>query len=269
MSTSQSNAGVIRLRANAGSSIYHSLQISYNRRFANGFSAGAHYTWSAFIDSNSDTFNPSARGEVAVAQDSFNRAANRSRSTYDRPHRFAMNAVYELPFFRSQKGALGHFLGGWQISGYLTFQSGSPFTPLNGSDPFGVVAGISGLVGNPVRPNLNTTLAISQMSVPELLAAGGAGLFSPIASTSSTRIGNVGRNVLRSNKLKNADISIMKTTRLFGESHKLQFRADFFNLTNTRNFGIPESVVTAPGFLDQGGTNGGNRRIFLGLRYAF
>jgi len=271
------NAGPIRLRANAGSSIYHSLQISYERRFANGFSAGAHYTWSAFIDSNSDTFNPSAQGEVAVAQDPFNRAADRGRSTYDRPHRFAMNAVYELPFFRSQKGPIGHFLGGWQIAGYLTFQSGSPFTPLNGSDPFKVDSGIDSFVGSPLRPNLNTTLAISQMSIPELLAANaasikatGTGLFSPITKTSSTRIGNVGRNVLRSNKLKDADISIVKTTRLFGENHKLQFRADFFNLTNTRNFGIPSSDVSNPkAFLDQGSTDGGNRRIFLAVRYAF
>jgi hypothetical protein len=56
---------------------------------------------------------------------------------------------------------------------------------------------------------------------------------------------------------------------LFAERHKLQFRVDFFNLTNTRNFGIPEARITNPGFLDEGSTDGGNRRIFLGLRYSF
>lgn len=49
----------------------------------------------------------------------------------------------------------------------------------------------------------------------------------------------------------------------------LQFRVDFFNLTNTRNFGIPEARITNSGFLDEGSTDSGNRRIFFGLKYSF
>ena len=85
-------AAVVRLRANAASSIYHSLQSSVEKRLSNGFSAGVHYTWSSFIDSASEVFNPSS-GEVAVSHDSFNRAADRGRSTYDRPHRLTGNFV--------------------------------------------------------------------------------------------------------------------------------------------------------------------------------
>ncbi len=95
--------GVIRLRANAASSIYHSLQVSLDKRLSKNFSAGVHYTWSAFIDTASEIFNPSS-GEVAVAQDSFNIRADRGRSAYDRPHRLTANVVYELPIFREQKG---------------------------------------------------------------------------------------------------------------------------------------------------------------------
>jgi hypothetical protein len=275
------NKGVIRLRANSGSSIYHSLQLSYDHRFAHGLGAGAHYTWSSFIDSNSDTFNPSPRAEIAVVQNAFDPRADRARSTYDRPKRFSTNAVYELPFYRSQSGPLGRLLGGWQIAGFLTFQSGTPFTPLNGSDPTSAESGIDGLVGLAMRPNLNTTLPISSMSLPELLAAGGPALFKTLQActpnpdttintcTPVDRFGNVGRNVLRGNKLKSVDVSISKTTRLFGERQKMQFRADFFNLTNTRNYGIPEATVTNSGFLDQAGTDGGNRRIFFGLKYFF
>ena len=72
-------AGIVRLRANAASSIYHSLQLSFNRRFSHGLVTGAHYTWSSFIDSASEIFNSSARGEVAIAQNSYNRAADRGR----------------------------------------------------------------------------------------------------------------------------------------------------------------------------------------------
>ena len=274
------SAGAIRLYANTASSIYHSMQLSVERRFKSGLSAGAHYTWSSFIDTASDPFNASVRGEVAIAQNSFDRQAERARSTYDRPQRFSINAVYELPFHRSQGGALGRILGGWQIGGFLTLQSGTPFGVLNGSDPTAALSGINALVGDAIRPNLQTNLPISTMTLKELQKAGGSSLFStlapctPIGTTLTCapgdRFGNLGRNVLRGDGIGNVDLSISKTTRLFSERHSLQFRADFFNLTNTRNFGIPEARITNPaGFLDEASTDGGNRRIFLGLKYSF
>ncbi len=272
------SAGAIRLYANTGSSIYHSLQLSMERRFKSGFSGGAHYTWSSFIDTASDPFNASVRGEVAIAQNSFDKRAERARSTYDRPQRLSVNAVYELPAYRSQTGARGRLLGGWQVGGILTVQSGTPFGVLNGSDPTAALSGIAGLVGDPIRPNLNTSLPISKMSLQELLLAGGSALFSTLApctriGTTLTcapgdRFGNVGRNVLRGDGISNLDLSLSKVTRL-AERHTLQFRADFFNLTNTRNFGIPEARIINPGFLDEKSTDGGNRRIFLGLKYSF
>jgi hypothetical protein len=258
--------GVIRLRANAASSIYHSLQASMDRRFVNGLGFGAHYTWSAFIDTASEIFNPSARGEVAVAQNSFDRANDRARSTYDRPHRFAANFVYELPFQKAQQGVLGHVAGGWQVSGFVTFQSGSPWTPLNGSDPARALNGIDALVGNAIRPNLNTSLNVSKMTPEELLAAGGRALFAELVA--GERFGNAGRNILRSDGIQNFDFSVMKST-MITESHRIQFRADFFNLTNTRNFGIPEARVNNVGFGNQFTTDGGSRKIYMSLKYLF
>src|SRR6266566_931729 len=164
--------GVIRLRANAASSIYHSLQVSGEKRLSNAFSAGIHYTWSTFIDTASEIFNPSS-GEVAVSQDSFNRNADRGRSSYDRPHRLTGNFVYELPLFRNQQGALGHLAGGWQVNSFFTFQSGAPFTVLNGADPTGALMGIDASVGQAIRPNQVTTRDTSRMSMQELIAAGG------------------------------------------------------------------------------------------------
>lgn len=270
--------GVIHLRANASSSIYHSMQVSFERRFNRGLGFGAHYTWSAFIDIASDIFNPSARGEVAIVQNPFDRRADRGRSTYDRPHRFAANFVYELPLYRSQVGWIGRILGGWQVSGFVTFQSGSPFTPLNGTDPTAALGGIDGLVGNAIRPNLNTTLDVSSMTLEGLLAAGGRTLFAPLqacvrvpkTNTCATveRFGNAGRNILRSDGIQTIDFSVLKSMRIT-ETHQLQFRADFFNLTNTRNFGIPEARVNNDGFGNQWTTDGGNRRVFVSMRYAF
>lgn len=264
--------GVIRLRANAADSSYHSLQTGVDRRLSGGLSASAHYTWSKFIDEASDTFNTSS-AEVAIAQDSFDLDNDRAVSAYDRPHRLTANLVYELPFARAQTGAMGRLLGGWTISGVVTLQSGAPFTVLNGVDPTLAVDGISGLVGNSIRPNLNTDLDLSNMTVEEILAAGGRTLFRPLcgmpsATCAGERVGEVGRNTLRADGIANLDLAFIKNTRLAGET-RLQVRIEMFNATNTRNFGIPEGRINNANFLNQWGTNGGSRTVWGALRLTF
>ena len=248
------------------------MQVSMEKRLSKGVSAGLHYTWSSFIDETSEIFNPSP-GEVAIVQDSFNRHADRSRSTFDRPHRLAGNFVYELLWFREQRGFVGHVLGGWQVNSAFSLQSGAPFTPLNGSDPTGALSGIDTLVGNAIRPNLISTLNLSGMSVEQLFAlrgtvtsANGNALFQTLRP--GQRIGSAGRNILRADGINNVDIGILKTTHI-SETQKIQLRADFYDATNTRDFGIPNSTVTNAGFLNQWGTNGGNRRVIVAVRYVF
>jgi hypothetical protein len=257
--------GVIRLRGNEANSIYNALQTSLEKRLSRNFSAGINYTYSSFLDTASETFNPS-NAEVAIAQDAFNLEADRGRSSFDRPHRLSGNFVYELPFFQSQQGFVGRLLGGFQVNSFFTLQSGAPFTVLNGADPSGSQSGIDGLVGTAIRPNLNTNLNLSSMTIPEILAAGGRSLFSQV--TAAQRVGNVGRNTLRAQRLRLVDFGIIKNTRI-AENVRIQVRADMFNVLNHRNFGVPEGRINAPNFLDQWGTNGGNRRIVLGARLVF
>jgi hypothetical protein len=266
--------GVIRTRANTASSDYHSMQMSLEKRLSNNFSAGIHYTWSSFIDTASEIFNPST-GEVAVAQDSFNIRADRGRSSYDRPHRLTGNFVYQLPFFRKQDGVVGRLLGGWQFNSFFTFQSGAPFTVLNGSDPAGALNGISGLVGNAIRPNIVSGANISGMSIPQIRAgcgtpvAGNAcpNFFSPV--TAQDRVGNAGRNILRADDIELIDFGIIKNTHI-AERVRFQIRVDMFNALNRRNFGIPNANLNAgANFLNQWATPGGNRRIIIGGRLVF
>lgn len=258
--------GVVRLRCNCTSSIYHSLQTSLEKRLSRNFSMAAHYTWSSFIDGASEVFNPSVSGEVAVSQDSFNRDADRGRSTYDRPQRLTINGVWELPLMREQRGVAGRILGGWQVSGFLTFQSGAPFTALNGADPGFRLSGIDSLVGNSIRANANTNLDVAGMSVEEMFNRGGRSLFAPV--TAAAPLGNLGRNVLRADGITNLDLGFFKNTKI-AENHSLQYRAEFYRAANTRDFGIPESRINSAAFLNQWGRNGGNRRISMGLRYYF
>ena len=270
--------GVIRLRGNRANSIYNALQASLEKRLSNNFSAGLHYTYSSFIDTASETFNPS-NAEVAVAQDSFNLEGDRARSSFDRPHRLSGNFVYELPFFRSQSGFAGHILGGFQVNSSFSIQSGAPFTVLNGSDPAGALSGIDGLVGNSIRPNLASSVDLSSLTIPEIRAMCGTPIITPAASanqcpnlftriTAAQRVGNSGRNIIRAQKYFNVDFGIIKNTRIT-ENIRMQLRADMFNVLNERNFGVPEGRVNAANFLDQWGTDGGNRRIILGARLVF
>ena len=264
--------GVIRLRANTAESWYHSIQTQLDKRFSNGLSAGVHYTWSRFEDTASEVFNPSS-GEVAVPQDSFNIAADKGRSAYDRPQRLTGNFVWELPWKRDQQGLAAKVLGGWQVSSFFTMQSGAPFTVLNGVDPTGALAGIDGLVGNAIRPNLNTNLDLGSMTVEEIRAAGGASLFRPLCGMPSApcageRVGNVPRNSLRADGIGNVDVGIMKNTR-FANGQNIQIRFELFNATNTRNFGIPDGRINSANFLNQWSTDGGRRRIWAALRYTF
>lgn len=271
--------GVIRVRSNTGSSIYHSMQVSFDHRSSRSLSGGMHYTWSAFIDNGSEIVNPST-SEAATPQDPFNRNdGERARSTYDRPHRLTGNLVYELPFLRNQQGVVGRIAGGWQVGTLLTLQSGSPFTVLNGSDPGRVL--FSSLIGMAARPNFAPDVNIQdlrKMSVSEirrrLMETGIATFFRAQTTnggpTAAAPIGNVPRNLLRSDGIVSIDVNIVKNFRI-KEGQMLQLRADVFNLPNTRNFGIPNALAngTAFDFLNEGATDGGNRRIFLSLRYKF
>lgn len=267
--------GVIRVRGNTGSSIYHSLQTSFDRRLSRGLNGGVHYTYSSFIDDASEVFNPSS-AEVATLQNPLDplKTGERARSTYDRPHRLSGNIRYELPWMKGQEGFLGRVVGGWTVANLMTFQSGSPFTVLNGADPGQLLRG--SLVGNAIRPNFAPgvdPIALRSMSLEEIRNAIIAGnsigaFFVPV--TRANPAGNVPRNFLRGDGLVSVDLSVVKDIKV-AEGHALQFRADAFNLINHRNFGIPTAAVntTVATFLDEKATDGGNRRIFLALRYSF
>lgn len=261
------NLGIVRERANAGSSIYHSLQTSIEKRLSRNFSMAAHYTWSSFIDDGSEVFNASTAGEVAVAQNSFNRRAERGRSTYDRPQRFAVNGVYEVPLMHEQKGFAGHVVGGWQVSGFLTSQSGSPFSPLAGIDPGNALTGIDGLIGLAIRPNVLPGVSLRGVDINEIHRNGASKYFSQV--TAANPIGNAGRNILRTTPLNNVDFAVNKIFRMPWEGHAFSYRLEMYNALNHRNYGIPEARINSPAFGNEGATDGDVRRIVMGLRYQF
>ena len=133
----QFRAAGITIRTNTAQSIYHSMQARYNGRFMNdALNFGASYTWSKTIDDASEIF-AFAGGDIlsASAQNPFciNRC-ERGRSGLDRPHAFAANFIYDIPWMREQRGVLGHLIGGWQVNGTYIVTSGGVYTPGQGGN---------------------------------------------------------------------------------------------------------------------------------------
>ena len=123
-------------------------------------------------------------------------AAPNAGVSYDRPLRLSGNVVYELPYFREQQGFVGHVLGGWQLNSFFSFQSGAPFSPLNGTDPTGTLGGLATAIGIATRANVATGVDVSQLSVEEMYALRGtvnaSGTTRFPDATAGQRVGNAG-----------------------------------------------------------------------------
>src|SRR5579859_3771147 len=124
--------GSIRQTDNIASSMYNSLQVSWNRHFTNGFLFGLAYTLSKSMDDGSN--------QRDIVPDTYNAHMLWGPSEFDARHILVINYLYSLPFFRDTSKLSGKLLGGWQISGVNQFQTGTPcgVTGGGGNDYTGV-----------------------------------------------------------------------------------------------------------------------------------
>ena len=131
--------GVIRLSENAAASKYHSLQISADRRYTNGFKFGVAYTLGKSQDD--------ASGLRDVLFNNYDASGFWGNSGFDRRHSLNFYYIYDLPFYRDQAGVIGKVLGGWQISGATFMRSGTPLWVTEGADIAGTgdTSGIRGM----------------------------------------------------------------------------------------------------------------------------
>ncbi len=114
-----------------GNSTYNGLQTVFNKQFGHGVQFQAAYTWSHAIDDAADPLVAGQPGNRNIARNSFNLKEERGSSDYDLRHRLILNYVFELPFgpghTHFNQGFAARVLGGWELSGLSTFQSGRPF----------------------------------------------------------------------------------------------------------------------------------------------
>jgi len=241
----------------AGNSSYHALQVSVQRRMAQGFLGTLSYTFSKNLgDVNMLTTSFFDAGQNPGYQNEFNRKIDRSVLGSDFPHRFVFSGVYDLPFGKGRK-----LVGGWQVNGIYSYQSGQPLS-------FGV-SGAPAYAGG--RASFTGTEVQTSGTLSDRLGgvSGGSGYLNASAFRlpQSFEFGNTPRLDSRNRgpRTVNLDFSIIKNFP-FSESTRLQFRAEAFNLTNTPVFGLPNTTVGNAGFGVIGGQANQPRNLQLALK---
>jgi hypothetical protein len=246
-----------------GNQRYDSLQASVRRRLHFGLEYMLSYTWSKGMSDSIGYYGEGgqAGGPPAYWQNLYDKRAEWAPSYFDAKHVFVYSAVYELPFGRGRSiggtwsPILDAVAGQWQASGILNLRSGFPLT-VSAPDR-------SGTVSRGPRAN-----RIADGEGPRQVGPGTTwldkGAFTqPTAGT----FGSSGNGVVRGPSLKAADISIQKSFRLT-EARRLQFRAEFFNVTNTPEFNAPNLAVQSPTFGELTSAQG-EREIQFGLKLYF
>ncbi len=222
-----------------GNSSYNGLQVDLTRRLSHGLQVRGNYTWSKNLDLNSSLTGAQANNQAQMLMDRSNLRRDWGPAAFDVRHQATISFHYDLPFgpgqqwLQSRNGAMSKIVGGWQLNSITTLLSGFPFTPLIGTN-----RSSNGDTRNPDRPDFNPNFTGSIITGnPNRWYDPNAFLLPSVGT-----FGNVGRGVLRGPGLSNVDLSVNKDTRL-NERFNLQFRAEFFNLLNRANFGVPNTTV--------------------------
>jgi hypothetical protein len=262
------NWGSRTLIMSTAKAAYEAGYIKFDHRLSKNLTLGANYTFSGTWSDNDESLGVAdiTNSSPQIPEDYLNVRKEWSRAVFDRPHRFAVNYLYQIPWFSSRwaGGAVSKIMSGWQISGYTDAQSGQPFTIRTGVDSAGIGS------TTPARPNFNPNGVFQPNAV--LTPAGlvqqnfGSGLRTFYIPTDGTGLvnaplgpgnailvnsmpggGNLGRNTFRGPSFQQWNFSLLKSIKL-REEMKFQVRGDFGNLWNHRNFPNPVATMSSPTF---------------------
>jgi hypothetical protein len=265
-------------------STYHSLQTSVTKNSARaGLGLQASYTYSKSLDDTSSVLGGlfGATGVVlqTLPQNPWKPDAEKGPSTFDVTHVFTVSVIQLIPFDRvGFLQPMGRTLTrGWQVLNITTLMSGSPFSVYSGIQQTGAGAGGTDRPDLVEQPHFSThhpvredyfgrgTDNASFFSIP-INVPGGTG-------PNQGRFGTLGRDTFRGPGFENYDIALIKDTpfghRGGSELGTLEFRAEFFNVFNLVNFGLPNNIVRGTGFGIVSKTAGSSRQIQFSLKLIY
>ena len=275
--------GSIRETDNVANSTYNSFQLTWNRRFANGFMFGVSYTLSKAYDDGSN--------QRDVIPDTYNAHNLWGPAEFDARHILVINYLYDLPFLKGQSNLAGKLLGGWQISGVTQFQTGLPCGVAGSSDYAGVGqdanwgCGVNGQFWNiNGDPKILGQFAANGANDPAQWFATKNPDGSPIFTAPTPGTFNTAQNVrglIYQPGFQNWNLGLFKKFAI-NERTGFQFRAEAFNFINHPNWGggsggqgssgvqfNPTSATFGKVTTKGGGVGGGERNLQLSLRFYF
>ncbi|MBA3442764.1 MAG: TonB-dependent receptor, partial [Pyrinomonadaceae bacterium] len=257
--------GISRFLNTAGSSTYHAAQVKVERRFAQGFSLLASYTFSKSItdaEAQQGWFNPGP-------QDNGNRQLEKSVSRFDVPHNLTLAYIYELPVGKGKlvntSGVADALLGGWQFSATHRYQSGYPLS-VGAANTLGIFSGTyrpDRVTG--VDPRAQTSSGGFDPATDVYLNRGG------FAQPQPYTFGNSPRTLpdLRGFAFFNEDAALSKRFR-FTEAVNTEVRVEAFNVLNRVVFNDPNTNFSdLVGFGRINGQANRPRVLQFGLRLRF
>ena len=222
-------------------SSYHSLQVSATQRFNDTSEINLAYTWSKNLTDNQTD-------RSTAPQDGYDIRSEWGRASLDRRHILTANWFYEIPFFKNDRGFKGAILGGWELQGIATYQTGLPYTVTTSSFDAAGLGIIPALIaGN--RPNqiCNPNEGGNQTQQNWFNTS----CFTANPPTGATDVanvvGNAGRGTVNGPDLRKVDLTLSKNFR-FSESLRLQIRAEAYNVFNWTNFTTLSTNVTSATF---------------------
>ena len=262
------NYGAMDSLSTVSASTYHALQTTLRSRSWHGLTGFAGYTFSKSLDDASDgiDFNFST---VAFPQNSFDLHAEHGPSNFDARHRFTAAFTYDVP----KLAGPNWIARGWQLNTIVTAQSGRPVPIVSANDTSGQNSSVYPTPSNyHQRPDLVAginPINSNWRSAPDTIGyLNGAAFAQPAYALPDNLVGsfgNLGRNAIYGPDYWNVDFSLAKSTAVF-EKATLQFRAEFFNVFNLVNFGLPANVVRGTGFGVISKTAGTSRQLQFSLK---
>ncbi len=251
-------------RHNSGQTNYNAIEAKVEERLAHGVSFLFAYTHSKLIDDASSVFSTtvlsSPNSSSLIAADSYRPWLERDSSNGDMPNVTSFSGIYDLPVGRGHRlassGIADTFLGGWQLNAIFSLQSGMPVTVTQATN-LNSFAGFSiqrpNLVGRPsLSPGDRTPARFFNTSA--------------FATAPQFTIGSASRNPVRGPAYRNLDLALVKHTTLFHETG-MEFRAEFFNVTNTPGFGQPNGSFGSAAFGSITSTTTDPRVMQLAIRF--